>query len=286
MSGTDSVAVRILANDEHVSLHVAGESAEVADQTIELLWSRIEETIVAPSESRVQIQLRANRNGRTVELPCPAWSEIQTNYMPVTRAGIGNLAALETFSANAGKLIVWHGQPGTGKTTAIRALARAWDEWCDPIYISDPEIFFGNSEYLTEVIWDAIDSGRRARRSAAPARLVIAEDCDDYLHADAKIRTGGGLGRLLNLTDGLLGLGQRVLVLITTNEPLRRLHPALARPGRVLSDVEFLPFSATAAKDWGVETKVPLTLAEMYAARDSESAPLSATARRGVGFEI
>jgi hypothetical protein len=46
------------------------------------------------------------------------------------------------------------------------------------------------------------------------------------------------LSRLLNLTDGLLGQGRRVLAAITTNEDIRVLHPAATRPGRCLAQIE------------------------------------------------
>ena len=36
------------------------------------------------------------------------------------------------------------------------------------------------------------------------------------------------------LVDGIVGQSLRVLVLVTTNEPLRRLHPAVVRPGRTM----------------------------------------------------
>lgn len=44
-----------------------------------------------------------------------------------------------------------------------------------------------------------------------------------------------------------------MLVLVTTNEPLRRLHPAIARPGRCAARVEFTPFTAEEAAAWLME---------------------------------
>jgi hypothetical protein len=37
---------------------------------------------------------------------------------------------------------LWHGEPGTGKTFAIRALALAWKEWCRFEYVIDPVQLF------------------------------------------------------------------------------------------------------------------------------------------------
>jgi hypothetical protein len=61
-----------------------------------------------------------------------------------------------------------------------------------------------------------------------------------------------------------------VLVLVTTNEPLTRLHPAVSRPGRCAARIEFVPFPPNEAAEWlagyGSEAEPrELTLAELYA---------------------
>ena len=78
------------------------------------------------------------------------------------------------------------------------------------------------------------------------------------------------LSRLLNVADGLIGQGTNTLLLITTNEPLGRLHPAVRRPGRCLADIEFLPFSPAEARAWltthgkARDIDSPRTLAELF----------------------
>src|SRR2546423_11918966 len=81
-------------------------------------------------------------------------------------------------------------------------------------------------------------------------RLLLLEDCDELIHGSAKRATGQALSRLLNLTDGLLGQGRDVLVAITTNEDLAKLHPAVVRPGRCLARIEVGPLPYEQAVGW------------------------------------
>ena len=106
--------------------------------------------------------------------------------------------------------------------------------------------------------------------------------------ASARADIGQGLSRILNLTDGLLGQGQRCLLLVTTNEPVGRLHPALRRPGRCWAEVEFTSFTGREAASWlrrqGASRRAPAggTLAELYAL--AEDRVLEEQTREAFGF--
>jgi hypothetical protein len=203
----------------------------------------------------------------------PRWDEVAPNYAPATGAAVAQLMAMSGVDGRSGRLVLWHGRPGTGKTTAVRALSRSWAEWCDTHYVTDPEQLFSNPQYLLGVAGGDEDD-------VAPAgkwRLIVAEDCDDYLRSDAAQRAGASLGRLLNLCDGILGHGLRVVVLLTTNEDVGSLHPAVTRPGRCLSAVEFAPLTPWEAQAWlGPDSPAPsgpVTLAELYAIREERTLP-------------
>jgi hypothetical protein len=95
------------------------------------------------------------------------------------------------------------------------------------------------------------------------------------LARDAKVREGQGLSRLLNVGEGLIGQGLRVLTLISTDEKLESLNEAVARPGRTAVEVEFTALTAEECMAWlarhdqaDAGVSHPMTLAELYAIKN------------------
>lgn len=286
-----------------VWVQVVAEAEVLADAVIDELRDLLPRRAHVEESTQVPVAFWSlgahGPSSRERRLDVIRWSDACDNYPAATGARLGDLLGAEFAPGVGGQLIIWHGPPGTGKTSALRSLAWEWRRWCDLHYITDPEAFFGqHASYMLDVLLsgsagprDVHEAEEIAERSDDPRavdgrwRLLVLEDTGEMLSADAKERAGQGLSRLLNVVDGMIGQGLRVLVLVTTNEPLRTLHPAIRRPGRCGALIEFPTFATDDANTWlrehgderaAVYGGKAYALADLYAmvaGRDVDRAP-------------
>lgn len=257
-----NTAILLAAHYESINISIASKNEERLEEIRDLVREICPKAEVKETTVPVHFWMLTDQgpSQRRRNLDIVTWDEVQRNYPERVQSSMQEILRLQKPEVG-GKLMVWHGPPGTGKTYGIRALIKEWSAWADIHYIVDPEKFFGEASYLMSTLMAEPDDDDRWR-------LLILEDTGELMNSDAKKRTGQGLSRLLNVADGLIGQGLKLLILITTNEKIHDLHPAVSRAGRCIANVEFPAFKPAEAAEWlGNDIPIPkkeTVLADLY----------------------
>jgi hypothetical protein len=172
-------------------------------------------------------------------------------------------------------LYLFHGQPGTGKSTYIKYLIH--NQTKEVIFLSPKMASNLDDINLTNFLLDN------------PNCILVIEDAEEIIISrDNQQNTR--LSFLLNLTDGLLSESLGIQVIATFNTDLKNIDKALLRKGRLTTLYEFKPLTPqktnTLLKKLGHQFEVDkeMTLADIYnIEKDNLYIP---AIRKAVGFGV
>ncbi len=175
---------------------------------------------------------------------------------------------MKRFESETKGLVLFHGEPGTGKTYYIRHLLKKMSDSKKIVIYMPPNMV----DHLVEPDFMTFLSHEIINYSADEYFCVLLiEDAEPLLAARQSETRIQGVTNLLNLTDGLLNDMLNLQIICTFNVPLKKLDKALLRPGRLIARKEFkaLPTleANILASRLGIkyEFKKSASLAEIYA---------------------
>ena len=155
-------------------------------------------------------------------------------------------------------IILFHGEPGTGKTSYLKYLTRL---------IENKEILFVPPSMAESMAEPSIIPFLMDHKNS----VLIIEDAERVI-ADREIGNGSSVAvsNLLNLTDGILGDCLNIQIIATFNMKREKIDQALLRKGRLIAEHKFgklnVNESNTLLKHLNKDVKVqePMVLADIY----------------------
>lgn len=174
-------------------------------------------------------------------------------------------------------LLLFHGKPGTGKTSYIKHLLSEIEEK-DIIFVS-PSIVnkISSPDYLGFFL---------DRKNS----IFIIEDSEEIVKSrEEKEYTSSEVSNLLNLTDGILGEAIKLKIICTFNTDLKKIDKALLRKGRLILAHEFdlLNIKETNRLMTSLnkaEVTAPMSLADIDNYETDNNKPVETTNAKSIGF--
>ena len=145
---------------------------------------------------------------------------------------------MQRFNTSTKGLVLFHGEPGTGKTYYIRHLLRKMVSRKKVVIYMPPNMV----DHLVEPAFMTFLAGEvKDWSNDGNFCVLLIEDAEPLL---AKRQEGvriQGITNLLNMSDGILNDMLNLQIICTFNVDLRKLDSALLRPGRLIARKEFKP---------------------------------------------
>jgi hypothetical protein len=207
------------------------------------------------------------------------------NYNPDVLEDFDHIVADLKAKEPTGRLAIFDGVPGTGKTYMIRGLLASVPQ---ALFVIVPAGLI--QELANPGMINALLETRRNKGDLPTVFLI--EDADDCLGSRDQSNVNA-VSALLNLGDGILGALMDLRLVCTTNLKNDELDEAVVRPGRLSRKVHVGPLYPKVAEDLyerltGKRIRIDeeLTLAEVYSkARDQGWRPVE-NKRTPVGFAV
>jgi ATPase family protein associated with various cellular activities (AAA) len=225
--------------DDWVDVEIACANAALMDRLLELATERLQERM----RSGRLYALSATRNGFSLSHVGSGGMILERgNYDPAVLEAVDHIVADLACGDPCGRLIVFEGEPGTGKTFLVRGLLQTLQQAL--CVLVPPQL---TSRLVAPEIISVLTSTRDSNGHDGPVVLVL-EEADGCL-VPRQSDNMDEIGTLLNFTDGILGRMLDLRIIATTNAKRVDMDKALLRPGRLCRRVEVTSLRAPQARE-------------------------------------
>lgn len=230
------------------------------------LMERIASANVIPKVSVAKSVSMLSAGNRGIGINCAGTIDRPLNelaYSPEVQRQIHQVAEWAENPDPFGRIVIFAGPPGTGKSFAVRALITVTEsvEW---VIVPPNLVPRLSSPDMVQVLTDE-------RSEDGPLGLII-EDADSLLRERVTGNDENVVSQLLNLGEGITGDLADLRIVMTTNVARLQIDKALLRKGRLFKFVQFdkmdperatTLFKYLAGKDH--EFRDPIALSDVYA---------------------
>lgn len=257
-----TLSVRPMHLRRLAQVHVACADADLMTRILTLLREQMQRP---ERRSSMTFVICSGPNGAAIQpLGLAGVPLRRENYTTKVLEGFDHVVGELACKDPCGRITIFDGPPGTGKTHLIRAL------------LSEAEARFVlvPPELLPSLSGPSLLPLLLGNRTNAKRPLVLViEDADACLVPRAADNISA-LASLLNLGDGIVGCSLDLRVILTTNAKHVDIDSAVVRPGRLCRRIHVEPLPSTAARAVlesliGAPSEPPpqsrLTLADVYA---------------------
>ncbi len=186
------------------------------------------------------------------------------NYEPDVVEGFDFVQKDIVSAIPSGRLTIFSGEPGTGKTHLVRALLKKGN--VDFVLIDPSSIDQLQGPQLLPVLLEH-------KNNVGKPLVLVLEDGDKAIETRKKDSSSVGLvTSLLNLSDGILGSVIDIRILVTSNLADTSIDAAALRDGRLSRHIRVGPLQEETATgvlrrllpEKKLQARGPMTLAEVY----------------------
>lgn len=177
----------------------------------------------------------------------------------------------EFLRSDKSGILIFHGDPGCGKTSYIKHLISE---------CKDSKFVYLSSDMLQGNLFRDFIIENSKRRM-----VLVVEDCENILRSRNSGYTSNAISDILNISSGLLGDFTKTKFIFTFNTNLSNIDEALLRDGRLACEYEFKPLQGerleNLAKKLGRDIDKPsMSLADLYNIKK----PKRSEGKKRIGF--